>query len=156
MSYNTPLPAFVSSQRLSNISLAGSNFGPYLAVVPRTTICSAFAANLLKKNSSSFVCNSSDLNIQDAGVTVAEAAVNIVFADARRLDDVVVSLWSPQGKEYVLIRNKCYGALPCGALNSVGFNLQILPIASLAGVPSVNCPSAGTYVPDGSDVDLLR
>jgi len=155
LSYNTPSPSIATSQRLSNISVTGSNFGPYLAVVPRTTSC--INAAILPKYSSVSVCNSSDLNIRDAGITVTEAAVSIAFSGTSRLDDVIILLQSPQGKEYTLMRGKCYGALPCGMLNSVAFNFQILPISQLiADVPLIGCPSSGTYVPDANDVSLLR
>ena len=155
LSYNTPSPYIATSQRLSNISVTGSNFGPLLAVVPRTTGCINVA--VLSQYSSAFVCNSSDLNIRVAGITVTEAAVSIVFSDTSRLDDLTILLRSPQGKEYTLMQSKCYGALPCGPSNSVAFNFQILPISQLiADVPLVGCPLSGTYTPHANDVSLLR
>jgi hypothetical protein len=155
LSYDTPSPSAATSQRLSNIIVSGSNFGTYLAVIPRTTRCTNFT--IVSKYSSAFICNSSDLNIRDAGITVTEAEVSIAFTDTSRLDDVIVSLLSPQGKEYALMRSKCFGALPCGPMNSVAFKFQILPITqSSVSVPLVSCPSSGTYVPDSNDINSLR
>jgi hypothetical protein len=147
--YNLPHPSISSSQRLSGISVSGSNFGTYLAVVPRTRSCSAA---LLQPNTDSAVCNSSDLDTREAGVTVAEAAVSVAFSDPLRLDDVIVSLRSPSGRQFKLMQNKCFGALPCSG--GVAFRFQILPIVQLPGVPSQVCPSSGNYLPD--DVNLLR
>jgi hypothetical protein len=48
------------------------------------------------------------------------------LSGAVRLDDLTLSLVSPDRKEYVLMKNKCYGALPCGASTAVKFNFQIL------------------------------
>jgi len=99
-SYNTPTLAAATSRLLRNIQVTGSNFGPFLAVVARTTRCSA--ATSVPQASSSLVCSSSDLDIPAAGgISIAEAAVSLSFADAARLDDVVVSLRSPAGAEYV-------------------------------------------------------
>lgn len=153
LSYNTPSLSIVSSRYLSNISIVGSDFGPYLSVIPRTKTC--MNTTLVTKHSSSFVCNSTELVINDASVTVTEANIGITFADVLRLDDVVVSLWSPQSREYVLMRNKCYGALRCGPSSSVTFNFQILP-AVIAPVPLDLCSSSGTYSIEAADAESLR
>ncbi len=148
--YNTPSPTTITSQRISNISVTGSNFGPYFVVIPRSTHC---ANHTVFAYSSSF-CNSSDLN---TGLTVTEAAVSVTFSGTSRLDDVVISLLSPQQVVYTLMRNRCYGALPCGPLNSVTLNFQILPISqSILNVPVMMCPSSGTYLPEENDVISLR
>jgi hypothetical protein len=154
-SYNAPSPTAATSKRLSSISISGSNFGSYLAVVPRTTRCAHFTA--LAAFSSEFICNSSVLNVQDEGVTVTEAAVSVTFSHTTRLDDVVISMISPQQKEYTLMRGKCFGALPCAPSSSVSFTFQILPISqSVMNVPLMLCPSSGIYVPDMNDVMMLR
>jgi hypothetical protein len=153
VSYNTPSPSTVTSQRLSNISVSGSNFGTYLAAISRETRCPSITT---ASWSSAFICHSYDLNIRDAGMAVTEAAVTVVFSDVSRLDDVIISLRSPSGKNFTLMQNKCFGALPCGPLNSVAFNFQILPITSLTEVPLVKCPSSGIYLSDTSDITLLR
>ena len=153
VSYNTPSPSTVTSQRLSNISVSGSNFGTYLAAISRETRCPSMT---IASRSSAFICHSSDLNINDAGMAVTEAAVTVVFSDVSRLDDVIISLRSPSGKIFTLMQNKCFGSLLCGPLNSVAFDFQILPIASLTEVPLVKCPSSGTYLSDASDINLLR
>jgi hypothetical protein len=147
--YNLPHPLIVSSQRLSGISVIGSSFGTYLAVVPRTWGCSAA---LLQPNTDSAVCSSSDLDTREAGVTVAEAAVSFAFSDPSRLDNVIVSLMSPSGRQFKLMQNKCFGAPPCSG--GVAFRFQILPIVQLPGVPLQVCPSSGQYLPD--DVNSLR
>jgi hypothetical protein len=56
------------------------------------------------------------------------------------------------------MRSKCYGALQCAAHSaSVAFNFQILPVDdSLASVPLTKCSSSGTYVPEASDISLVR
>ncbi len=56
------------------------------------------------------------------------------------------------------MRNKCYGALQCTAQSaSTTFNFQILPVdGSLASVPLTKCSSSGTYVPEASDISLVR
>ena len=105
ISYNAPSPSIATSQRLSNISVTSSNFGPYIAVISRTTRC--INAAILPKYSSVAVCNSSDLNNRDAGITVTEAAVSVAFSDTSRLDDVIVLLLLSQSKEYTLMRSKC-------------------------------------------------
>jgi hypothetical protein len=153
ISYNTPSQSIVSSQLLSNISVSGSNFGVYLAVIPRTTSC---PNTTISSKTSAFICNSSDLNIRDTGMTVTEASVSVVFSDVSRLDDVIISLWSPQGKNFILMRMKCFGALSCGPLNSVAFDFQILPMSSWSEVPLVHCPSKGNYISDASDISHLR
>ena len=153
LSYNLPSPFISATQRLSNISVFGSNFGSYLAVVQRTTTCTNIK---ISSNSSSFICNSSDLSVRGAGVSVTEAEVSVVFSDVLRLDDVIVSLQSPQGNAYTLMRSKCFGLLPCSQSNSVAFNFQILPIVSTVKVPLVRCSSSGTYAPDDFDASALR
>jgi hypothetical protein len=157
-SYNAPSPAVITSQRLGSISIAGTDFGSYLGVIPRTTTCTNIT--ILPPDSSRFVCNSSDLNIWDAGVQLSEALVSITFAGTFRLDDVIISLWSPQQKEFILMRNKCYGSLPCSAsnaANSIRFDFQILPISqSVPNVPLMMCPSSGTYIPESDDIISLR
>ena len=148
--YDLPNPLIASSQRFSGISLLGSSFGTYLAVVPRTRGCSAA---LLQPNTDSIVCSSSDLDTREAGVTVAEAAVSVAFLDPLlRLDNVIVSLMSPSGRQFKLMQNKCFGAIPCSG--GVAFRFQILPIVQLLGVPLQVCPSSGQYLPD--DVISLR
>jgi hypothetical protein len=148
--YDLPNPLIASSQRFSGISLLGSSFGTYLAVVPRTRGCSAA---LLQPNTDSIVCSSSDLDTREAGVTVAEAAVSVAFSDPLlRLDNVIVSLMSPSGRQFKLMQNKCFGAIPCSG--GVAFRFQILPIVQLLGVPLQVCPSSGQYLPD--DVNFLR
>jgi hypothetical protein len=153
ISYNTPSQSVVTSQLLSNITVSGSNFGVYLAVIPRTTSCSK---KTISSKTSAFICNSSDLNIRDTGMAVTEASVSVFFSDVSRLDDLIISLWSPQGKTFTLMQKKCFGALPCGPLNSVAFNFQILPMSSLTEVPLVHCSSTGNYIPDASDIEHLR
>lgn len=150
LKYNTPSPTTITSQRISNLRVTGSNFGPYFVVIPRSTHCT----NLTVFAFSSSFCNSSDL---DTALTVTEAAVTVTFSGTSRLDDVVISLISPQQVVYTLMRNKCYGALPCGQLNSVTFKFQILPISqSILTVPVMMCPSSGTYLPEENDVISLR
>lgn len=154
LSYDTPSPAVVTSQGLDTISVAGANFGSYLGVIPRSTLCSNIT--ILPKDSSRIVCNSSELNIRDAAIALTEASVSITFSGAYRLDDVIISLWSPQQKQFILMRNKCYGTLPCVG-DSVNFNFQILPISqSVSNVPSMLCPASGTYTPESDDIISLR
>jgi hypothetical protein len=155
LSYDTPSPHVVTSQRLDSINVSGANFGSYLGVIPRTTRCTNIT--ILQKDSSNFVCNSSELNIRDAGIALTEASVSITLIGTVRLDDVTISLWSPQQKEFVLMRNKCYGTLPCSTANSVTFNFQILPVSqSVPNVPVMLCPSSGLYAPESADAVLLR
>lgn len=101
MSYSAPSPVNATTQRLSSINIDGSNFGSYLAVVQRTKTCNDINISL---HSSSFICNSSDLSGRGAGAAVTEAAASVVFSDVSRLDDVIISMRSPQGNEYTLMR----------------------------------------------------
>jgi hypothetical protein len=150
LSYDSPSPSSAFSWLLSSINVTGSNFGPYLAVVPSTTSCAA----ILPPNAAANICNSSALDIRDAGVTVTEAAVSFSFSRPVRLDDVTVSMLSPYGKEFKLFQNKCYGALQCSGVDAISFHFQILPISQLQSVPLTLCPSSERYVPD--DVGSLR
>jgi hypothetical protein len=151
-SYNAPSPVNATSQRLSGISVTGANFGPYLAVVSRASTCSDIS--ILSPKTSANVCNSSHGSSLDSGFTFTEAIISITFFNPSRLDDVVIFLRSPKGLDFTLMRNKCFGTLPCGTANSITFNFQILPIAQLFAAPSVACPAVGTYVPD--DFDLIK
>jgi hypothetical protein len=153
MSYRAPSPINSATQRLSNISIEGANFGSSLAVVQRTTTCSNIT---IPSHSSFLVCNSSDLSARGAAAAVTEAVVSLVFSDVSRLDDVIVSLRSPQGIEYTLMQNKCYGTLPCGPSIFVAFDYQIFPVGSPNEVPLVKCPSSGTYFSNEHDANMLR
>jgi hypothetical protein len=150
LSYDPPTPTFAASDRLSNISVTGSNFGPYLAVVSRTTSCAA----ILPPNAISNICNSSALDTRDSGVTVTEASVSVSFSRPARLDDVTILMLSPHGAEFKLMQSKCFGSLPCPPVDVVSFNFQILPVGQLQSVPLLLCPSSGSYIPD--DAATLR
>ncbi len=152
MSYNMPTFSTAFAPSLNSIKVFGSNFGSYHTVVPHTTICSNIT---ISSNSSSFVCKSSALNLRGTGVAVTEAFVSVVFLDVSRLDDVIVSLWSPERVEYTLMQRKCFGALPCGTSTLMSFTFQIHPVALLE-VPVEKCPSSGTYSPNSNDVNMLR
>jgi hypothetical protein len=93
-----PSASFFSSQRLGNISIFGSNMGSHSVVHPQETICDSFT--ILTKKSSVFVCNISFQTL-GAGAAITDASVSITFLDALRLDDVVISILSPLGKEYI-------------------------------------------------------
>lgn len=150
--YSAPLTFNSSSQRLSNITITGSNYGPFLAVVLSSTSCGNLS---LPARTNQTICSSSDLEGRDPSLTITDAAVSIAFSNAVRLDDVTVLLRSPQGTDFKLMRSKCFGApQTCSAGNSLSFNFQILPTAAFQSVPLVLCSSSGTYTPD--DVDLLR
>jgi uncharacterized protein with FMN-binding domain len=146
-SYDTPSASVATSQRLSNISVFGSGFGSYLSVIPFVASCTD--ANIDPKQKVS-VCSLQVVNDDGASAsataTVAEAAVRVTFSGSSRLDDVTILLRSPDNKEFVLMRNKCYGSLPCSSTN-ISFGFQILPVPqSVPGVPVDNCPSSGEYL----------
>jgi hypothetical protein len=149
-SYQMPSISVLRTHLLSNSSVFGSNFGSYAVVVHRETYCTS--TDLLSPQTNGTVCNATVL--QADGGTITDAAVSITFASAVRMDDVVLSLLSPDRKEYVLMKNKCYGALPCGASTVVEFNFQILPFNQASAVPLEMCPSSGSYLSE--DAPALR
>ncbi len=155
LNYDLPSILNAPSKVLSNISVTGANFGPFLAVAERLKECPNIQR--LSKNSSKIeICRSSMLNTQEAGITVAETDINFVFSNVSRLDDVVVFLKSPTGIEHTIMRNKCYGSMPC-LPNVVNFTFQILPsLPSMAELPVALCPASGIFVPDRSFAAALR
>jgi hypothetical protein len=150
VSFGNPLSASVIAQSFSNISIIGSNFGPHIAVVARTS--GGMAYTEIQPNTEVTICKSVEV---DAGSSITDAVVSIVFSRPTRLDDVSILLRSSTGKDYKLMHRKCYGALPCSALVSVAFDFQILPVSQyLNAVPTTMCPNSDTYIPD--DVHSLR
>ncbi len=144
-SYSVPSISFMPSKRLSGINVTGANFGPYLAGNARH---SSWTNMLLPPQTSAVVCNSTDFDVRDAGVTITSASASITFFNPIRLDDVVIVLRSPRGAEYTLMRNKCFGAMPCGLLTSVSLTFHILPVTQLLHAPGVACPPVGTFAPE--------
>jgi hypothetical protein len=148
LNYAAPLASVATSQRLSNISVVGSSFGPYLSVIPFASSV-ATPATIGPKDKVS-VC-SLNVESESATATVAEAALRVTFSGSSRLDDVSILLRTPDNKEFVLMKNKCYGSLPCGS-EAISFGFQILPLPqSIPGVPVANCPSSGAYLADEGD-----
>jgi hypothetical protein len=97
-SYTVPFASSVISQELSSISITGSNFGTYPAVVARKVSC---IGTLLPRMRTSDVCMSDKLAIfQHSPVPISAVDVTISFVDVFRLDDVSISLVTPLNKSF--------------------------------------------------------
>jgi hypothetical protein len=150
--HGLPMVYNLTNRALHDIIVTGANFGTFLAARQRSQVCSVIET--VPRQTSKTLCRSSELKTGEAGITVVDASVVVTFLNATRLDDVILSLVSPQGDAYTLMRNKCFGSLPC-LPNTVQFTFQILPVdPTLAPVPLSLCPSSRTMVPD--DVESLR
>jgi hypothetical protein len=93
------------------------------------------------------MCTHDDLStFRDSPVPISVAAVSISFADAVRLDDISVSLISPRGRNFFLMRNSCFGCFKnCGQTRDSLFSFQCPPALGLDSVPKSLCPNYGDY-----------
>jgi len=152
LTYSTPITRGTTSQLLGAISITGSNFGTYPAVVVREVVCSGGTVPAMQ--SAEICANDLLLQFRESPVPITEAAVRISFTDVFRLDDVSLSIVSPSGKTFMLMRNNCFGCFEnCGQSRDATFSFQVPPAVGVGQVPQFLCQTLGDYVAlDGPDL----
>jgi hypothetical protein len=153
-SFDLPHISQVTSEVLSDISISGSNFGPYFAVVSHYANCSF--EGIVNPNSDLAICSHTQLSqLRTSGVSILEMGVSVSFDSVIRLDDVVLVLVSPFDRNFTLMKNKCFG---CTSQNStkpsgVSFSFRVPAPSNHPAIPDVACPTSGSYTfPYGADV----
>jgi hypothetical protein len=144
LSYMSPTARGVTSVLLGAVSITGANFGTNPAVVSREVFCSR---QVLGPMQAFDVCVHDELSkFRDSPVPISFAAVRISFSDVVRLDDVVISLVSPNGHGFVLMSHSCFGCQKdCGESRDSVFEFRSPPVLGSSRVPSFLCLKSGDY-----------
>jgi hypothetical protein len=107
-SFDLPHVSQVTSAVLSDISISGSNFGQYFAVVSRYATCSF--VGIVNPYSDVAICSHSELALlRTSGASITEVGFSVSFENVMRLDDIVLILVSPFDRNYTIMKNKCFG-----------------------------------------------
>jgi hypothetical protein len=153
-SFDLPHVSQVTSAALSVISISGSNFGQYFAVVSRYANCSV--EGIIDPYSDVAICSHSELaSLRTSGASITEMGFSVSFENAMRLDDVVVILVSPFDRNFTIMKNKCFGCTSQNSSNfpGVSFSFRVPLSSNHPTIPDFVCPASGSYsFSDGADV----